>query len=85
MCNYCSCDSVDLCSIRGYMPIGACCDKCYFISMGTCFREGRKSEETEVDSTVINYIFNKLEAKIKDDLRSYKEEILKSKKEIIIE
>jgi hypothetical protein len=68
------------------MPMGACCEKCYFMSMGTCFREGRKLEgETEVDSTVINYIFDKLEAKIKHDLRSYKEEILKSKKEIIIE
>lgn len=28
MCNQCECENEQLCSIKGYMPHGSCCEKC---------------------------------------------------------
>lgn len=28
MCNDCDCEFSYLCSIKGYLPFGACCEKC---------------------------------------------------------
>ena len=39
MCNDCSCDNVELCSIVGMQPIGFCCNKCeLYDEMKTCLK-----------------------------------------------
>ncbi|MHA1268476.1 MAG: hypothetical protein ACTSPY_01695 [Candidatus Helarchaeota archaeon] len=87
MCNYCSCDEIDKCSIRGFMPKGFCCDKCNIMLSELC---ARKDGEEEIlyeisDPQIITKIFDQLEEKIKIDLNNYKELILsKTKKEMII-
>ncbi|MHA1230503.1 MAG: hypothetical protein ACTSRP_04290 [Candidatus Helarchaeota archaeon] len=91
MCNYCICDEMDKCSIRGYLPTGYCCDKCKGLVGIVIEQCDKKVYETmdviyEIPSKeIINQIFNKLEEKIKDDLDKFKEIIFdKTKKEMII-
>ena len=79
MCNYCDCEAVELCSIRGYMSIGSCCEKCEFLSEGKCTRiELLNSDPEEV---LISNTISSLEKKILEDLGKFKNELLSKKKQ----
>ena len=68
MCNNCNCDSYDLCSIVGHMPVGFCCSKCeLYDEARTCLRMKTKHESSETEAIEMDQI-KPINAKIKNGI-----------------
>ncbi|NHI93077.1 MAG: hypothetical protein EAX96_11285 [Candidatus Lokiarchaeota archaeon] len=83
MCNYCDCEAIDFCSIRGYMSIGSCCEKCGFIINNECTRIEILKKVDDPEEILISKTINNLEKKILEDLGRFKNELLQKKKQKI--
>lgn len=49
MCNNCNCDSYDMCSITGHLPIGQCCSKCnLYDEKRTCLSSQNRGKTSDI-------------------------------------
>lgn len=83
MCNSCDCEVIDKCSIRGYMPVGSCCEECVLISSIKCETIEQAVKESDKNEELISTTIDTLEKKIKSDLTEFKNELIKKQKQKI--
>ena len=83
MCNACDCEAIDLCSIRGYLSFGSCCEKCAFIAESKCTRLEVLNGVDDPEEVLISRTINNLEKKILEDLGRFKKDLLEKKKQKI--
>ena len=82
MCNSCECPEMDKCSIRGYASSGWCCDKCDLLNTSACNNTIKNTIIEKEENYLIAQIFNDLEKRIVNDLKTFKEAIVhRSRKE----
>jgi len=83
MCNTCDCEEIDKCSIRGYMPVGSCCEECILISSIKCETVEETVKESDKNEELIVNTIENLEKKIINDLDEFKTELIKKQKQKI--
>lgn len=77
MCNNCSCENWDKCSIVGHMPVGFCCSKCVLYDEAhTCLLSKSKPKMGIGESAVIEPVSTTIEeGLLKVVVRKEKKEI----------